>query len=98
VELSNTVALTAILFMVVLVLTSGNTVGADRSQEPVAKPNEASFERSRTNEAARPAGTEYAPPKRAKRAKQAAASPAPAAAVCQFKPVMTEADMRACRR
>jgi len=88
-ELSKTVALTAILFIVVLILTSGNTVGRDRSRDQVAKPNEATFERSRKNEAARPAGTEYAP---RKRAKQVAASP------CQYKAVMTEADMQACKR
>jgi hypothetical protein len=87
VELSKTVALTAILFMVVLILTSANTMSADRSRE-VAKPNEASFERSRTNQAARPAGTEYAP---TRKAKQVVVSP------CQYKPVMTEADMRACK-
>ena len=89
VELSKTVALTAILFMVVLILTSANTMSADRSRDQVAKPNEATFERSRTSQAARPAGTEYAPRKRAKQ--QVVASP------CQYKPVMTEADMRACR-
>ena len=89
-ELSKAVALTAILFIVVLILTSGNTAGADRSRDQLAKPNEAAFERSRANQAARPAGTEYGPRKRPKQA--AAASP------CQYKPVMTNADMQACKR
>jgi hypothetical protein len=88
-ELSKTVALTAILFIVVLILTSANTLSADRARDQAAKPNEASFESSRTNQAARPAGTEYGP---RKRSKQAEASP------CQYKPVMTAADMQACRR
>jgi hypothetical protein len=95
-ELSKTVALTAFLFIVVLILTSGNTIGAERSREPV-KANEATFERSRTSQAGRPAGTEYAPPKRTKKtsaAKQATAPVKP----CQYKPVMTAADMRACKR
>jgi hypothetical protein len=91
VELSKTVALTAILFIVVLILSSANTMSADRARDPVAKPNEASFERSRTNQAARPAGTEYAPSKRAKK-QQVVVGP------CQYKPVMTDADIRACRQ
>jgi hypothetical protein len=90
-ELSKTVALTAILFIVVLILTSGNSASADRSRKAAAKkPAEATFERSRANQAARPAGTEHAPAKRPRR--QIAASH------CQYKPVMTEADMQACRR
>ena len=90
-ELSKTVALTAILFIVVLILTSGSSVGAERSRDaPAKKANEATFERSRTNQAARPAGTEHAPAKRPRR--QVEANP------CQYKPVMTEADMQACRR
>jgi hypothetical protein len=94
VDLSKTVALTALLFIVVLILTSGVSLGADRSRDPAAKRNEASFERSRTNQAARPAGTEYthAPSKQGKRT-TAAVTPS-----CQYKPVMTEADIRACKR
>jgi hypothetical protein len=89
VDLSKTVALTAILFMVVLVLGSANSVGADRVKDPNARPNEASFERKGPKQT-RPAGTEHAPKKGAGR--QVAAS------TCQYKPVMTEADMKACRR
>jgi len=91
VELSKTVALTAIVFIVVLILTSGISLGGgDRSREPAKKPNEATFERSRANQAARPAGTEYGPTKPRQR-RQVATAP------CQYKPVMTEADMQACR-
>jgi hypothetical protein len=88
-DLSKTVALTAVLFMVVLILTSGNSLGLERAKQPARKANEANFERSRTNQAARPAGTEYGPTKRAKKLE---ANP------CQYKPVMTEADMAACRK
>jgi hypothetical protein len=90
-ELSKTIALTALVFVIVLVLTSGRLLGADtyRSKDPAAKANEASFQRSRTNEAARPAGTEYGPRKKQPRQAQAPA--------CQYKPVMTERDMAACR-
>jgi hypothetical protein len=89
VDLSKTVALTAVLFIVVLILTSGRSLGANRLADPVKKPNEATFERSRKNQAARPAGTEYAPTAKARR--QIAVSP------CQYKSVMTEADVQACR-
>ena len=90
-DLSKTIAFTAILFIVVLILTSGSSVSADRSREAAKKPSEATFERSRTNQAARPAGTEYAPAKRPRR-QTTEASP------CQYKRVMTEADVQACRR
>ena len=88
-ELSKTVALTAILFIVVLILTSGISLGADPKRDPLARRNEATFERNGPKQT-RPAGTEHAPKKGAGR--QHAASP------CQYKPVMTEADMRACKR
>jgi hypothetical protein len=91
-DLSKTVALTAILFMVVLILTSGNSVGAERVPDPAAKPYEASFERQGPKQT-RPAGTEHAPKKGAGKER-----PQTAASVCQYKPVMTEADLRACRR
>jgi hypothetical protein len=91
-ELSKTVALTAILFIVVLILTSGISLGADRARDPAYKPNEAAFERSGPRQI-RPAGTEHAPKKGAGKER-----PRQQAAVCQYKPVMTEADMRACRR
>lgn len=87
-ELSRTVALTAIVFVFVLILTSGRLLGADRSREPVAKPNEATFQRSRTNQVAPPAGTEHRP---RKAIRQTQAGP------CQIKPVMTERDMQVCR-
>ena len=92
-ELSKTVALTAILFIVVLILTSGVSLGADRSRDPARKADEATFERNGPKQS-RPAGTEHVPQKGAgkERGHQTAASP------CQYKPVMTEADMRACRR
>src|SRR5882672_7014506 len=82
-DLSKTVALTALLFMVVLVLGAGNSYGqnAPRPSGPPPKPNEATFERS-SQSAPRPAGTEYAPKKKAK--KVAEAQP------CVYKPVMTE--------
>ena len=89
-ELSKTVALTAILFIVVLILTSGISLGADR--EPAYKPNEAAFERNGPKQT-RPAGTEHAPKKGAGKER-----PRQHAEACQYKPVMTEADMRACRR
>jgi hypothetical protein len=90
VELSKTVALTAIVFIVVLILTSGISLGGgDRSRESAKKPNEAAFERSRAHQAARPAGTEYGPTKPPRRHV--------ATGACQYKPVMTEADMQACR-
>ncbi len=86
-ELSRTVALTAILFIVVLILTSGNSLGQNSPRPGQApKPNEATFQRSGPN-AARPAGTEYAP-RKAKRQE---------ASACQVKAVMTEADIAACR-
>jgi hypothetical protein len=91
VDLSKTVALTAILFIVVLILTSGRSLGANRLADPVKKPNEATFERSRTNQAARPAGTEHAPTTKAKARPHIVVRP------CQYKSVMTEADVRACR-
>jgi hypothetical protein len=91
-ELSKTVALTAILFIVVLILTSGNSLGADRARDPAAKPNEAAFERSGPKQT-RPAGTEHVPKKGAGKER-----PRQHAAACQYKPVMTEADMRACRQ
>jgi hypothetical protein len=92
VELSKTVALTAILFIVVLILTSGISLGAERKRDPLAKRSEATFERNGPKQI-RPAGTEHAPQKGAGRER-----PQQAAAACQYKPVMTEADMRACRR
>jgi hypothetical protein len=91
-ELSKTVALTAILFIVVLILTSGISLGADRARDALAKRNEAAFERNGPKQT-RPAGTEYAPKKGAGKER-----PQHASAPCQYKPVMTEADMRACRR
>ena len=91
-ELSKTVALTAILFIVVLVLTSAVSLGADPARDPLAKRNEAAFERHGPKQT-RPAGTEHAPQKGAGRERRQQA-----AAPCQYKPVMTEADMRACRR
>ncbi len=91
-ELSKTVALTAILFIVVLVLTSGASLGADRARDPAHKRNEAAFERKGPKQT-RPAGTEHAPKRGAGKER-----PQHAAAPCQYKPVMTEADMRACRK
>jgi len=93
-DLSKTVALTALLFMVVLVLGAGNSYGqnAPRPSGPPPKPNEATFERS-SQSAPRPAGTEYAPKKKAKAAARQQAEARP----CVYKPVMTERDMAACR-
>ncbi len=87
-ELSKAVAVTAILFVIVLILTSGRSLGQNppRPGAP-AKPNEATFQRSGPS-AARPAGTEYAP---ARKRQPAASSP------CLIKAVMTEADIAACR-
>ena len=91
-DLSKTVALTALLFMVVIILGAGNSYGqnAPRPSGPPPKANEAQFQRS-SQSAPRPAGTEYAPKKRAKVQAQAEANP------CVYKPVMTERDMAACR-
>jgi hypothetical protein len=90
-ELSKTIALTAILFVIILILTSGRSLGQN-SPRPASTPpkaNEATFQRS-SQAAPRPAGTERAPTKKKKTA-QAEASP------CVYKPVMTERDMAACR-
>ena len=66
----------------------GIALGADRSRDPARKADEATFERNGPRQT-RPAGTEYAPKKPVKRA---------AAGPCQYKPVMSDADMQACRR
>ena len=91
-ELAKTVALTAVLFIVVLILTSGNSLGQN-SPRPTGSPpkqNEASFQRSGTSQAATPAGTDRAPAKKKKKAQAEAPQ-------CVYKPVMTERDMAACR-
>ena len=90
-ELSKTIALTAILFIIILILTSGRSLGQNtpRPTNTPPKANEATFQRS-SQTAPRPAGTERAPAKKKKTAQ--AEGPQ-----CVYKPVMTEHDMAACR-
>jgi hypothetical protein len=84
-ELSKTVALTAFIFIVILILTSGSGMGAEPHKKAAPPPrNEASFQRLAPRPTAQPAA-----------AKQAT-GPAPRVR-CQIKPVITEREIAACR-
>jgi hypothetical protein len=84
-ELSKTVALTAFIFIVILILTSGDGMGAEPHRKAAPPPrNEASFQRLAPRPTAEPATA------------RPTAAPAPRVR-CQIKPVMTEREIAACR-
>jgi hypothetical protein len=91
-ELSKTVALTALLFIVVLILTSVLSFGAEAQvrREAQAK-KEAQFTRSGPTAANQSVGADRFPTKKGAGREKKQAPP------CQYKPVMTERDMAACR-
>jgi len=86
VELSKTVALTALLFIIVLIFTSAISFSAEGA---APKKKEANFERSGTDNVS--VGADRYPTSRGAGRER----PVPQ---CQYKPVMTEKDMQACKK